>query len=276
MIKIENLAFSYGRKTVLEGITMDLLPGRIYGLLGENGVGKTTLLTLLAGLKKPKEGSISVDGTDPYGRTPDFLEELFYLPDEVAGFNESAESWAKEYGIFRSRFSMDRFAEIMNLFEVSLEQKMNKMSNGQLKKTHIAFGLACAPKFILMDEPTNGLDIPSKSVFRTALFKYTPEDSIVVISTHQVHDLENIIDPIIILDCNEVLLNASAEEISRKLFFDYGNTRRDDALYCEPTPSGLIQVAVNTEGLDSKVNIEALFNTVDKNKELVKSLFNHE
>lgn len=298
MIKIENLSFSYGRNTVLKGITLNLEPGKIYGLLGENGVGKTTLLTLLCGLKKPREGFIrigdglrpdtravetdekgkitSTTGIDPYKRTPEYLEELIYIPDEVVAMPLKADSWAREYGVFRKYFTMERFIEIMNLLEVNPEAKMNAMSNGQLKKTYIAFALACKPKFIYMDEPTNGLDIPSKATFRKALLKYTPEDSTIIIATHQVRDLENIIDPIIILDRNEVLLNASVEEITGKLFFDYDSTRREDALYCEPTPEGLIQVAVNSEGLDSKVNIEALFNTVDKNKELIKSVFNHE
>lgn len=297
MIKIENLAFSYGSNVVLKGITMNLEPGRIYGLLGENGVGKTTLLTLLCGMKKPKEGIIRVgdelsanvsavsvddkgktvtDGTDPYKREPSFLEELIYIQDEVVPVQQKAKTWAKAYGTFRRKFEMEKFEEIMQLFEVDTEQKMSSMSNGQLKKTYLAFALACAPKYIFMDEPTNGLDIPSKAHFRTALLRYAPADSIIIIATHQVRDLENIIDPIIILDRNQVLLNATIQKISEKLYFDYDGVRKENALYCEPTPSGLIQVYTNTEGLDSEVNIEALFNTVDKNKELIKSIFNHE
>ena len=103
--------------------------------------------------------------------------------------------------------------------------------------------------------------------------KYTREDSTLLISTHQVRDLENIIDPIIILDRQGVMLNASIEEIADKLFFDYSNEKAADALYSEMIPGGSIQVLPNIEKKDSKVNIEALFNTVHQHKELIKGMF---
>ena len=276
MIKIQNLAFSYGKTEVLRGITMDLEPGKIYGLLGENGVGKTTLLTLLCGLKKTQDGTISADGHDPYKREPALLQDQYYLPDEVAPVNDRALAWGKATGKFWPRFSLDTFSKILQEFEVDPQQKMNAMSAGQLKKTYIAFALASGVHFLYLDEPTNGLDIPSKAQFRSALMKYTAEDSTIVISTHQVRDLENIIDPIIILDRRDVLLNATLEQIADKLYFDYGTTLHPEALYSEQLPGGFIQVLPNTEKADSKVNIEALFNTVHKHKELVKNLFSHE
>ena len=273
MISIENLGFSYGEKPVLKNITMTLEEGKIYGLLGENGVGKTTLLTLLCGLKNVKTGSIDVDGHVPYKREPSFLSDLYYLSDEVPEVNMKATDYAKNYGKFWEKFDITKFHEIMGIFENDPEQKMNRMSFGQLKKTYISFALACNCKYIFMDEPTNGLDIPSKAQFRKAVTKYTGEDSTLLISTHQVRDLENIIDPIIILDRQDVLLNASIAEISEKLYFDYSNERKDGALYSEMIPGGSIQVYPNTSGEESKVNIEALFNTVHLHKELVKGIF---
>ena len=276
MIKISNLAFSYGKNEVLRNISMELKPGRIYGLLGENGVGKTTLLTLLCGLKKTQIGTIEADGQDPWNRQPSLLQDQYYLPDEVAAVHDKAICWAKASGKFWPNFKLEQFESILREFEVNPEQKMNAMSAGQLKKTYIAFALACGTRFLYLDEPTNGLDIPSKAQFRSALMKYTAEDSTIVISTHQVRDLENIIDPIIILDRRDVLLNATIEQISEKLFFDYGTTLHPDALYSEQLPGGFIQVLPNTEKKDSKVNIEALFNTVHKHKDLVKKLFSNE
>ena len=273
MIDVQNLTFKYGSNTVLENITLKLEDGRIYGLLGENGVGKTTLLTLLCGLKKTETGSILVDGNDPYRRLPSSLQEQYYLPDEVMPYNQTAENFAKYSGKFWPKFSMDKFLTIMSEFDNDPQKKMNKMSSGQLKKTYIAFALACNTKYLFMDEPTNGLDIPSKAQFRKAVTMYTSEDSTIVISTHQVRDLENIIDPVIILDRRDVLLNASVEKISEKLYFDYGSIIHSDALYSEQLPGGFIQVLVNTDGLESKVNTEALFNAVHKNKELVKNIF---
>ena len=273
MINVDKISFSYGSKPVLKNISLEVRSGNIYGLLGENGVGKTTLLTLLCGLKKPMQGSIEVDGRDPFKRQPSLLSEQFYLPDEVAAVHAKAECFARETGAMWPRYEHAKFMEIMGIFEVDPQQKMDAMSAGQLKKTWIAFALACNARYYYMDEPTNGLDIPSKAQFRKAVTKFTSEESAIIISTHQVRDLENVIDPIIILDRQEVLVNASLEEISSKLFFDYGNQIHPDALYMEQIPGGCIQVLPNTTGEESKVNLEAFFNTVHAHKDLVKPLF---
>ena len=275
MIEIKDLAFSYGKTPVLKSITTTLEEGRIYGLLGENGVGKTTLLTLLCGLKKVGAGSISTDGENPFDRTPALLQKQFYLPDEVLPVAMKAECFAKERGAFWPDYDHSMFLEIMKEFENDPSKKMNQMSAGQLKKTYISLALACGCKYIFMDEPTNGLDIPSKTQFRSAIMKYTSDDSTIVISTHQVRDLENIIDPIIILDRQDVLLNASVEEITSKLYFDYGTQLHPESLYSEQLPGGFIQVYPNTTGGDSKINVEALFNAVHKNKELIKGMFSN-
>lgn len=275
MIEIKDLAFSYGKTPILKSITTTLEEGRIYGLLGENGVGKTTLLTLLCGLKKVCSGSITTDGENPFDRTPTLLQNQFYLPDEVLAVAMKAECFAKERGAFWPDYDHSKFLEIMKEFENDPAKKMNQMSAGQLKKTYISLALACGCKYIFMDEPTNGLDIPSKTQFRSAIMKYTSDDSTIVISTHQVRDLENIIDPIIILDRQDVLLNASVEEITSKLYFDYGTQLHPESLYSEQLPGGFIQVYPNTTGEDSKINVEALFNAVHKNKKLIKGMFSN-
>ena len=113
MIKIENLAFSYGQTPVLNNISMTLEDGKIYGLLGENGVGKTTLLSLLAGLKKAKTGSIGIDGENPYSRRPDILGDQYFLTDEPAPQNEEAQKWARMNGKFWPRYNHGQFLQIM-------------------------------------------------------------------------------------------------------------------------------------------------------------------
>jgi ABC-2 type transport system ATP-binding protein len=274
MIKIKKLGFSYGDNVVLKDISMELEEGRIYGLLGENGVGKTTLLTLLAGLKDVCEGSIEVDGQTPFDRKPSFLSNIYYLPDEVPAPRRKAIDYASDHGQYWSEFSIDKFSEIMTVFDNDQNQRMDQMSYGQLKKTFISFALACNTKYLFMDEPTNGLDIPSKAQFRKAVSKYTSDDSTLLISTHQARDLEAIIDPIIILDRRDVLLNASLDEIAQKLYFDYTTDADPSALYSEMIPGGSIQVLVNKEGVESKVNIEALFNAVLLHKGMIKEMFN--
>ena len=276
MIEISNLSFSYGAKRVLENISLKVSEGNIYGLLGENGVGKTTLLTLLCGLKKPESGTITVDGRNPFDREPSLLADQFYLPDEVIPVHARAIDFAKENGVFWPYFDLEKFRTILSEFEVEPEQRMDAMSAGQLKKAWVSFALACNAKYYYLDEPTNGLDIPSKAQFRKAVTKYTSEDSALIISTHQVRDLENIIDPIIILDNRAVLVNASVQEITDKLFFDYGSELNPGALYLEQTPGGCIQVYPNTSGEESKVNVEAFFNAVHAHKDLVRSMFNQQ
>jgi len=273
MIQIKDLEFSYGQAKVLDNISLDFQEGKIYGLLGENGVGKTTLLTLICGLKKINSGSITIDGADPYKRLPQTLDSIFYLPDEVAPLPITPLLFAKYSGAFWSKFDQDKFVQIMNEFENPLDHKMSKMSCGQLKKTYISFALATNAKYLLMDEPTNGLDIPSKAQFRSAVTKFTSEESTLIISTHQVRDLESIIDPIIILDKQDVLLNASIERVSQKLYFDYSNQLDPNALYSEILPGSAVQVVANTYGAESKVNIEALFNAVHAHKDQIKAMF---
>ena len=274
MIKIKKLGFSYAYNVVLKDISMDLEEGRIYGLLGENGVGKTTLLTLLAGLKKVEDGFLEIDGQKPYDRKPSFLSNIYYLPDEVPAPRRKAIDFAIDNGQYWTNFNAQKFSEIMTVFDTDQNQRMDQMSYGQLKKTFISFALACNTKYLFMDEPTNGLDIPSKAQFRKAVSKYTSDDSTLLISTHQARDLEAIIDPIIILDHKDVLLNASLDEIAQKLYFDYSSDVDPEALYQEMVPGGNIQVIRNTTGAESKVNIEALFNAVLLHKNEIKEMFN--
>lgn len=273
MIQTNNISFSYGDTSVLENITMKFEPGRIYGLLGENGVGKTTLLTLLCGLKKTDGGKILIDGLNPYDRKPCTLNSIYYLPDEVAPVAMTPETYAGNYGKFWEGFDLEKFLTVMKEFENPVDQRMDRMSCGQLKKTYISFALATNARYLLMDEPTNGLDIPSKAQFRSAVTRHTSEDCTIIISTHQVRDMENIIDPVVILDHRDVLLDASIEEITGRLFFDYGTELHPDALYAELLPGMAVQVLRNTSGQESKVSIEALFNAVHAHKEEIKAMF---
>ncbi len=273
MLTIKDLSFSYGSNAVLKNISMELRPGNIYGLLGENGVGKTTLLTLLCGLKNPQKGTIDIDGLKPFDRKPQLLSKIYYLADDVADISMLPAEFARNYGKFWDKFSMDTFNTLAGILEIPLGNRMDKMSTGELKKTHICFALATGCGYIFMDEPTNGLDIPSKAQFRKALMQFTSEDSSIVISTHQVKDLESVIDPVIILDRQEVLLNASLAEVSEKVYFDYGTELKPDALYSEFIPGGCVQVLPNADGAESKVSLEALFNAVHKNKQWFAAAF---
>jgi ABC-2 type transport system ATP-binding protein len=267
--------FYYGRKMVFENISFDIGTGKIYGLLGENGVGKTTLLRIIAGLLFPEKGSCTVLGMEPAKRLPALLQEIFYLPEEFGTPFIKVENFAKNTGCFYPAFCMEQFCTYAKEFDVDITRKFTELSFGQKKKAMLAFGMATNVKLMLLDEPTNGLDIPSKTQFRKLVAQVAADDRTFIISTHQVRDLENLIDPIIILDYRDVLLNHPVEAISKKLWFGIRDKAPDNALYAEPALNGVYTVEENSSGRESRINMEQLFNAAMMNKTRFKQLFNH-
>jgi ABC-2 type transport system ATP-binding protein len=246
----------------------------IVGLLGENGVGKTTLLHLISGLRFPKQGTCKVFGQDSYNRKPETLEKIFFLPEEFDTPIMSICTYAKYNAAFYPNFSQEQFEQYLAEFNVDGNEKMTAQSLGQKKKAMIAFALSLNTPILLLDEPTNGLDIPSKTQFRKILSAIADEGRLIIISSHQVRDLEALIDPIIILDHNEVLINNSIEEISSKLLFSKQPEKPENALYIEQMLDGYLVVEPNANNRQSIVNIEALFNFAISNKQKISELFN--
>ena len=274
MITLKDLSFSYGKHKVLGNVSMTLEKGKIYGLLGENGVGKSTLLKILSGLLKMESGECDVFGEVPYSRNPSFLQDIFYLPEDFAGENVVVQKYAMQLGMFYPNFSPDKFNRIISEFGVDPKAKFNKLSLGQQKKAIIAVALSLGTRVLLMDEPSNGLDIPSKSLLRRLIAENASDDQLIVISTHQVKDLENLIDPIIIMDRESVLMNASIEEISARLAFAIEPAEDKDALYCQRDLRGYVTVRRNEYGVETPVDLEALFNCALVNKAWFKETFN--
>ena len=274
MITLKDLSFSYGKHKVLGNVSMTLEKGKIYGLLGENGIGKSTLLKILSGLLKMERGECNVFGEVPYRRNPSFLQEIFYLPEDFAGESVVVEKYAMQLGVFYPNFSPDRFNRIISEFGVDPKAKFNKLSLGQQKKAIIAVALSLGTKVLLMDEPSNGLDIPSKSLLRRLIAENASDEQLIVISTHQVKDLENLIDPIIIMDKEGVIMNASIEEISSRLAFGIEPDEDRSALYSQRDLRGYVTVRRNEYGIETPVDLEALFNCALVNKQLFKELFN--
>lgn len=272
MIKINNLDFAYKNTKVFQNINLEFEKGNIYGLLGENGVGKTTLLKLMCGLQRPQKGSCTIDGNVPSDREPGFLQNVYFLPEEVITEDTTPEKFIKKIGAFYNRFDFHFFTTLMKELEVDENKKFNELSHGQKKKALIACAMSLRTDYLFLDEPTNGLDIPSKALFRKVISQYCSDESTIIISTHQVKDVENLIDPIVILDHDDVLLNASFAEITKKIYFDYGPERQAEAYYTEMLPGGYINVMPNKNNEESNINIEALFNAVMKNKETIKNL----
>ena len=218
MITTNKLSFGYSAgKRVLNDISLTLGEGHIHGLLGCNGIGKTTLLKIICGIMRPDAGEVVVDGFDPMSRRPEMFSELMIIPEEFDLPNVSLERYAKVTSSFYPRFDMGQMRSYCEALGVNPVEKLHAMSMGQRKKAYIAFALACNVRTLLMDEPTNGLDIPSKSIFRRLLASYVDEERMVVISTHQVADVESLLDNIVILDNEGVALAATTTEICNKI-----------------------------------------------------------
>lgn len=260
MITLKELSFSYSRKKeVLDRINLEVGSGHICGLLGKNGEGKTTLLNLLSGQIFPDQGSCLVLEEIPSERNARFLQQIFLLPEEISMPEVTAIEYIKMYAPFYPTFRDDICKACVESFEINLFDRLSKMSQGQRKKVAITLALAAHTPLLLMDEPTNGLDIPSKATFRRLVASLIDDNQTVIISTHQVRDLESLIDTVLILDQRQILLNKTLNEIGEKLYFG-PLLPEEKALYSEPTPQGTIGVTARDGKEETAVSLELLFN----------------
>lgn len=280
MIQVNNVNFSYKKgKPLFDDLCIEFKGGSIYGLLGKNGSGKTTLLKLLSGLQYPKKGEIFIDNKKSLGRPPGYLSKLFLIPEEFDFPSISIDSFIKLYSPFYKNFLNSQFEYYLSEFEVPIKAKITKLSLGQKKKFLLAFGLACNTEVLLMDEPTNGLDIPSKSQFRKIIASLTNDDRTFIISTHQIKDIEEIIDHITIIDDGYMPLSESINDIIDKLAFvdDYSRTDiSDQIIYEEKYFGGSKYIVSNTEGFLTQVDLELLFNAIINDPEKIKQIFNNQ
>ncbi|WP_455621708.1 ABC transporter ATP-binding protein [Parabacteroides sp.] len=260
MITLKELSFSYSRKKeILDRINLEVGSGHICGLLGKNGEGKTTLLNLLSGQIFPDQGSCLVLEETPSERNARFLQQIFLLPEEISMPEVTAIEYIKMYAPFYPTFRDDICKACVESFEINLSDRLSRMSQGQRKKVAITLALAAHTPLLLMDEPTNGLDIPSKATFRRLVASLVDDDQTVIISTHQVRDLESLIDTVLILDQRQILLNKTLNEIGEKLYFG-PLLPEEKALYSEPTPQGTIGVTARDGKEETAVSLELLFN----------------
>lgn len=277
MITINNLDFHYPQQAqLLESLTLHLQAGKIHGLLGKNGEGKSTLLKLISGLLFPINGEIKVMDFDPQKRQTKLLQSIFFLPEEISPISLSLKRFVKTYAPFYPKFRLSRFYDYINDFGIDpLTKNIDNMSYGQKKKFMIAFGLSTNAKIILMDEPTNGLDIPSKGIFRRIVAKTIDEGCTIIISSHQVLDLEDLLHKIIIMEDHEILFNQSIENILKNIYFNnkMDNNTTEKVIYEEETIKGLSQICENKSGKISSLDIELLFKAVIAHKDTMKKIF---
>jgi ABC-2 type transport system ATP-binding protein len=275
VIEIKDLTFGYGRQKLFDHLDLNLDQGNIYGLLGKNGAGKTTLLKLICGLRSAQGGNVRVLGHDASHRPVHMLDEIFSVPEELFVPPLLPRVYLALYAPFYPRFSHEEFRQYMTEFELEQDKKLSALSYGQKKKFTLAFALASGCRVLLLDEPTNGLDIPSKGQLRRLLARASRDDRIILVSTHQVRDMENLIDPIIILDQGRIIFTQPMAEVTRKLSVRLEPTepQGDSILYSDRTIGGWVAVRENTGAEETGIDLETLFNTVIANPAKMAALF---
>lgn len=276
MIQIKNLYFGYIKnRDLFKDLTLDFKPGRIYGLLGKNGTGKTTLLKMMSGLLTPHKGSCTLNEIRAMDRLPETLQEIFIVPEEFSLPVIRMRQYEKINSPFYPNFDHEQFNVYLKEFELPHDSGLNAMSFGQKKKFLLAFGLATNVSMLFLDEPTNGLDIPSKSQFRKTVARAINDDRSIIISTHQVRDLENLIDTIVIIENGTIIFNQGHADITSKLAFDKVRSIDDDPsiFYKEETLGGyrVVRRAKPTE--ESVLDLELLFNAVVTKHEVIAKQF---
>lgn len=269
MIKINGLSFHYKKKSPLfNDFSLTVESGRIVGLLGKNGAGKSTLLNLIAGLIQPKQGSININGFVPFQRNPNFLADIYMVPEEFSFPHISINCYVKAFSPLYPSFDRGKLNSIFKEFELNGSSNLNKLSHGQRKKFLIAFALSSNCKMLVFDEPTNGLDIPSKSQFRKILVSSVTEEQLVIISTHQVKDIDTIIDELIVIDEGTIIYQEDIDTISQKLYFDtvMSLAGLKNVMYQEQCPMGHKIIVPTTNGNESNIDLELLFNAIINKK----------
>jgi ABC-2 type transport system ATP-binding protein len=274
MINIQNVDYFWKKAPLFNDLCLQLKPGSIYGLLGKNGAGKSTLLKLIAGLLFPKKGSITAMGVSPSEKKLQFLQQTYFLPELFFLPKITAKQYLCCYASFYPHFDKQKFHQFLEEFQINTSKSLSNLSHGDQKKFLISFGMATQTKYLLLDEPSNGLDIPSKKQLRKVLAGNINEERIIIISTHQVKDIEYLIDPIIILDEGKVVFNQDIQSIQEAFLFSLTLNPPEDENHLHTESNGgrhtTIQDNINKD--DSPIDLEALFNMVVTNPKKITEL----
>ena len=277
MIAFKDVCFSYRRNIpVLSNLSLQIEPGTVCGLLGRNGVGKSTMLYLTAGLLRPRSGQVLCNGYIPSDRQVNFLNDIFIVPEEFDLPTITLDEYVRINSVFYPKFNLDLMHSILEIFALPGNINLGALSLGQKKKAFLSFALACNTSILLLDEPTNGLDITAKRMFRAAITAAMTDDKTIIISTHQVYDVENILDHVVIADNNRILLNRPMIDIQTKLRFGYTQDpeQAKRALFSIPMPGGFNVVEfLDDPDRETEVNLETLFELTNSNPDLINQLF---
>lgn len=265
MITIQNLTFRYKKQEALfTDLSLEQSNGNIVGLLGKNGAGKSTLLQLISGLLQPQTGELSINGFKPFDRNPHFLADIYMVSEEFSFPSITIGLYIKATAPLYPKFDYVKMNNILQEFELDAKKNLNSLSHGQRKKFLIAFALSTNCSLLILDEPTNGLDIPSKSLFRKILVSSVSDEQLVLISTHQVKDIETIIDKIVVLDEGKMVFNETVSDISQQWQFKTVASLSgiETPVYQEKCLGGHRIIIPANSDEETEIDIELLFNAI--------------
>ena len=276
MLQLKNISFGYNKRqgNLFNDFSLDLEPGNVYGLLGKNGAGKSTLIYLMTGLLTPQSGLATMDDVDVRRRLPMTMSDIYLVPEEFEMPHLTLRKYVSINAPFYPKFSHEDMQRYLDIFEMGgdMDVKLDSLSMGQKKKVFMAFAFATNTRVLIMDEPTNGLDIPSKSQFRKLIGAGMTDEKMILISTHQVRDISDILDHVVIIDHSQVLLNASFADVMSKMAFR-PQREGDEPIYIQSSPLGTLVATAAQPGEETKVDLEMLFNATLNNPAAINYLF---
>ena len=276
MLQLKNISFGYNKKlgNLFNDFSLDLEPGNVYGLLGKNGAGKSTLIYLMTGLLTPQSGIATMDDVDVRRRLPKTMSDIYLVPEEFEMPHLTLRQYVSINVPFYPKFSSEDMQRYLEIFEMGgdMDVKLNALSMGQKKKVFMAFAFATNTRVLIMDEPTNGLDIPSKSQFRKLVTTSMSDEKLMLISTHQVRDISDILDHVTIIDQSRVLLNTSFADVMSRLAFR-PMREGDQPIFVQQSAMGSLVAVPARDGEETKVDLEMLFNATLQNPEAINQLF---
>ena len=277
MIQLQNISFQYAGSAapVFSQFSLSLPVGRIYGLLGPNGSGKSTLLYIMMGLLHPSEGLALVDTHDASRREHSLLQDLYIVPEEFELPPMTLADYVDTYRPFYPHFSQEVLSQCLQEFCLPESLHISRLSMGQKKKVLMAFALACGTRYLLMDEPTNGLDIASKKQFRRVIASNMTDERTIIIATHQVNDVEQLLDHVLILGVqdnslvphSQLRFDANVSRLTKDLSFTLAPQPTADALYTERIAQGYACIVPrHPDDEETPLNLELLYSAVQSGK----------
>lgn len=263
MIEIKKLTHCFGKTVVLDQIDLTFEEGKIYGLIGINGAGKSTLLRLMSSVYRASSGSIFIDG-EPIDTSASIKELVFFLPDDpYYSFNATPESLSRMYKIFYPKFDMKMFNAYLKKFDISPKGRLNHFSKGMRRRVFLTLAIACQVKYLFLDEAFDGLDPLARIEFNRFLLEaFETNTMTVIISSHSLKDLEEIIDGYVILDHQKVLA-------SGKMMENFEQYVKYQMAYLEPITEELFKELNPTE---LKIVGKIVQIVLRRDEELIKKL----